>query len=133
MLLKSGEQNKMKAYLCFIGTHIKTIDTFEPEYDFYNYCQTVFSREKAEKFFKDFVDNFEEEVGGIERLTDGKMVRIYVGDPIPKRLKHQDEYGNEYEVQTFENYPFEFVAYSEVDVPTIQFISKQEEKKYDME
>ena len=107
----------MKAYLCFIGSHLKTIDTFDPEYDFYNYCQTVFSKEKAEQFFKDFVVNFNDSVGGIERITDGKLVRIFTGEPIPKRLKHQDEFGNEYEIQTFENYPLEFAAYLELIVP----------------
>jgi hypothetical protein len=106
-----------KIYLLFIGSHLKTTDTFQLEYDFFNYCQTVPNKEKAEKFFKDFIGSFEENVGGIETLTDGKMQRIYKGDPVPKRKAVDDEYGNTYEVQTFENYPTEFVAYLEVDVP----------------
>jgi hypothetical protein len=105
-----------QGYILFRVNHLQTIDTFEPEYDFFELLQVVYSKEKAEKFFKDYVENFEETVGGMTKLKDGKSERIYIGEPIPKRTTQQEN-GFTYEIQTFENYPEEKMAYLKFDYP----------------
>jgi hypothetical protein len=105
----------MKAFLLAVIPHLKTIDTFESEYDFFNICGIVSTKAEAEAFLKRWKEKFEEDVEGISTIRDGKSVDIYVGEPIPKRTTLRDEYGQSFEVQTFENYPEEKAGYAEVN------------------
>lgn len=118
-------------YMCFICEHLKTIDTFEPEYDFFEICQVVYSKEEAEKFLQEYVEHFTENLeAGMTKIVDGEHKRVFIGDPIPKRTTIRNEYGLLYEVQTFENYPDEKAAYMEFLYPaSLGNSSITEEKK----
>lgn len=106
----------MKNFLLFSVEHLKTIDTFEPEYDFFIYLANVATKEDAEKFLKNWRETFEEQVYGMTTIKDGKSEKIYIGEPIPKRTIIHDDHSHTFECQTFENYPEEKAAYLEIEV-----------------